>query len=138
MHTCELLVFSCIDFRFQEPLKEFLNKDYKGNYDLVCLAGSVKNFVSGGGADKETFLKQVKISKDLHHIKKVFLINHQNCGAYGAELQSGSPEEIEKHHRDLLAVREELSVFFPDLQFSLFFVQFEKERLTSVQFTRLD
>ncbi len=134
MHNCNLLVVSCIDFRFQEHLRNFLEKDYKGNYDLVCLAGSAKNFISGGEADKETILKQVKISENLHHIKKVFLINHQNCGAYGSSIVSGSREEKEIHRKDLISAKEEIKKFFPDLEVLLYFIEFETEPITGTKF----
>lgn len=134
MHDCDLLVISCIDFRFQEPLRNFLEKDYKGNYDLVCLAGSAKNFISGIEADKEFILKQVKISKELHHIKKIFLINHQNCGAYGETFASGSREEKEIHRKDLIRAKEEIKKIFTDLEVSLYFIEFETEPITTTRF----
>ena len=134
MHNCDLLVISCIDFRFQEHLRNFLEKDHKGNYDLVCIAGSAKNFISGSEADKETVLKQVKISKELHHIKKVFLINHQNCGAYGNDLVSGSSEEKQTHMKDLIGAKEDLIKVFPDLEICLYFIEFETEPITTTRF----
>lgn len=134
MHKCDLLVISCIDFRFQEHLRSFLEKDYKGNYDLVCVAGSAKNFVSGSEADKETVLKQVKISKELHHIKKVFLINHQNCGAYGEAFVSGSLQEKETHVKNLITAKEEINKVFPDLEIYLYFIEFKTEPITNVKF----
>ena len=134
MHTCDLLVISCIDFRFQEHLRNFLEKDYKGNYDLVCLAGSAKNFISGSEADKETIIKQVKISKDLHHIKKVILINHQNCGAYGNDIVSGSSQEKQIHMKDLTGAKEAIIKVFSDLEVSLYFIEFKTEPLPTTIF----
>ena len=134
MHNCDLLVISCIDFRFQEHLRNFLEKDHKGNYDLVCIAGSAKNFISGNEADKETILKQVKISQELHHIKKIFLINHQNCGAYGNALVSGSSPEKETHVKDLRSAKETIIKVFPDLEVSLYFIEFETEPITTTIF----
>lgn len=134
MHKCDLLVISCIDFRFQEHLRNFLEKDYKGKYDLVCVAGSAKNFISGSGSDKETIIKQVRVSKNLHHIKRVFLINHQNCGAYGDTLTSGSQEEKEIHRKDLISAKEEINKVFPDLEVYLYFIEFKTEPIANVKF----
>lgn len=134
MHNCDLLVISCIDFRFQQHLKEFLEKDYKGNYDLICLAGAAKNFISGSQADGETIRKQVRISKELHHIKKVFLINHQNCGAYGSAIVSGSSKEKEIHRKDLIRAKEEIREVFPDLGVVLYFIEFKSEPTTGATF----
>src|SRR3989338_10273094 len=131
MHHCDLLVISCIDFRFIEHIRNFLEKDYKGNYDLVCLAGSTKNLVNATDTDKETVLKQVSISKELHHIKKIFLINHQNCGAYGSSLLSGSREEKDIHRRDLISAKEDIIKVFPDLEIYLYFIEFETEPITT-------
>lgn len=77
-HTCQAIVITCIDFRFQEFIDRWIDEKYgKRNFDRVAFAGGV--------FDLETVLKQVKISSRLHEIKEVVLINHEECGAYGEE-----------------------------------------------------
>ena len=74
-HITDAIVVHCIDFRFQKYLDPWLHKHLgHDNYDRVSLAGAVFDFYS--------VLKQVEISDSLHKIKKVILINHEDCGAY--------------------------------------------------------
>ena len=77
-HTCEAVVVHCIDFRLQDYLNAWLTKRFgPKNYDRVSIAGAVKDY--------DYVWSQIEISHRLHETKKVILINHEDCGAYGAE-----------------------------------------------------
>ncbi len=87
-HSCEAIVVTCIDFRLQQYINKWIDENFPPfSFDRVAFAGGVKNL--------DTILEQIGISKKLHDIKKVVLINHEDCGAYGSE---GTPE---KHTEDL-------------------------------------
>jgi carbonic anhydrase len=83
-------------------------QDRYGNYDRVSLAGGVFDFAY--------VLKQVEISSRLHSIKKVILINHEDCGAYGAE---GNPE---RHAADLRQAQKKIKEQFPHRQVELYYL----------------
>ena len=87
-HRAEAIIITCIDFRLQEAINKWISENSQpGTFDRVALAGGVKNL--------ETILGQIEIAHRLHHIKKVILINHEDCGAYG---EAGTPEQ---HAEDL-------------------------------------
>jgi hypothetical protein len=66
LQQCEAVVITCIDFRFQELFDSWLVKSLgRGNYDRIGIAGGVK--------DWETVFNQIKVSKDVHRVKKVVL-----------------------------------------------------------------
>ena len=110
MHTCQALVVACIDFRFQKTFVEWLDANVgHGNYDRVGLAGGVRNWDAIAG--------QIDISKRLHDIKQVILINHEDCGAYG---EAGT---FEKHSADLRAAREAVRQKHPDVQVDLYYAR---------------
>lgn len=76
VHTCEVVVVHCIDFRLQQFLNDWLTKRFgPRNYDRVSWAGGVREF-----AIVQT---QIQTSSRLHQVKKAILINHEDCGAYG-------------------------------------------------------
>lgn len=101
-HSCEAIIVTCIDFRFQEYINNWISENFSAkSYDRVAIAGGVFDF--------NYVLKQVEVSKRLHHIKKVVLINHEDCGAYGA---AGTPE---KHTEDLKNAASNIKTQFPDL-----------------------
>ncbi len=111
-HNCEVIIVTCIDFRFQAFINEWIASNFQPKtYDRVSWAGGVK--------DSDGILKQIEISHRLHHIKKVVLINHEDCGAYGAE---GTPE---KHAADLNEIKQRIQTQFPDLEVDLYYLHLD-------------
>jgi carbonic anhydrase len=107
---CEVIVVACIDFRFQHALDRWLAAQIKhGSYDRVGLAGGVKNW--------EVVWQQIELAKRLHNIRRVILINHEDCGAYGAE---GTRE---KHESDLRAARQAILRQLPAVEVELYFAR---------------
>ncbi len=87
-HSCEVLVIHCMDYRLQRFLNDWLDTNVgSGNYDRLSLAGGVQ--------DVYAVLKHVELSAALHKIRKVILVNHEDCGAYGP---AGT---LERHKADL-------------------------------------
>lgn len=111
-HNCESVVITCIDFRFQEYIDKWISENLTPkSFDRVAFAGGVKNL--------EIILGQIEISKRLHNIKKVFLVNHEDCGAYG---ETGTHE---KHAEDLNNATKEIKEKFPDLEVKTYFLQLD-------------
>ncbi len=111
-HNCQALVITCIDFRLQEFINNWINKNLSPKtYDRVALAGGVKDF--------ESISNQVEISKKLHNIEKVVLINHEDCGAYGKD----GTEEI--HSQDLNQAKKSLNEKYPDLLISTYYLKLD-------------
>lgn len=111
-HSCNAIVVTCIDFRLQKHLKSWTDSRLKNEtYDYVGFAGGVK--------DIETVLKQIDISVRLHNIHHVFLINHEDCGAYG---ESGTKE---KHIEDLRSAKNEILTNHPSLEVDLYYLHLD-------------
>lgn len=100
-HSCQAIVVSCMDFRLRRYILKW-TKSIKGGFDRLALAGGVKNL--------PFVLEQVELSHKLHHICEVYLINHEDCGAYSEE---GS---FAKHKKDLLFAKRILKEKIPDLK----------------------
>lgn len=112
MHTCDAAVITCIDFRFQDFINSWISENLpEKSHDRVAFAGGVKNL--------ETILGQVEISKRLHDIKKVVLINHEDCGAYG---ESGTPE---KHAEDLKAAADAITEKIPGIEVETYYLHLD-------------
>lgn len=113
-HTCDALVVSCIDFRFQKYIRNWLDKNLaEKTFDYVGFAG--------GSKDIDTIMTQLKISVDLHDIKEVILMNHEECGAYGA---ASTPEN---HARDLKKAKEIILAKYPHLQVQTYYLHLDGE-----------
>jgi carbonic anhydrase len=77
------MVLSCMDPRFQPIVYNFLKKKkLTGRYSSFTIAGG-----SLGVTDAKfkkwhkTFWDNIETSIKLHHIKKLIVINHRDCGA---------------------------------------------------------
>ena len=102
-HTCNSIMITCMDFRLRKHLRNWAIKNLdKGGYDRVAVAGGVKSL--------GLIVDQVSLSVNLHHVCEVYLINHEDCGAYPVE------GTYEKHKEDLLLAQTILRHQHPKLK----------------------
>ena len=111
---CEALVVHCIDYRLQEFLNEWLDdKLPTGGFDRVAIAGGVHDVFYA--------IRQVEIAIRLHQIEKVFLINHEDCGAYGIE------GNYQRHQKDLAQASQKIKALFPNLDVETYYLHLDGE-----------
>ena len=127
-HYCKALIIHCIDFRLGGAIKNYLARnDLFDNCDVVAVAGAVKNLVAPQQEfDREVLLRQIAISKKLHHITHLILMNHTDCGAYGSPRFAGEAggrsaftsrdEEKKKHFEDLKTASAMVKKKYSDLK----------------------
>lgn len=109
-HNAEAIIVTCIDFRLQEAINTWIAQNFAPKtFDRVALGGGVKNL--------EVILTQIDIAVRLHHIKKVVLVNHEDCGAYGSE---STPE---KHAEDLGVAKAKVQEKYPDLVVETYYLR---------------
>lgn len=100
-----VLVISCMDLRLTDDLMAFLNFDNLENrYDHFILAGAsllcspkLKKFFASGCYEQYSNWKQVQVDHlnlaiALHNIKDVYIVEHENCGAYSSFLDQQHTE----------------------------------------------
>ncbi|MBI2196716.1 hypothetical protein HYU45_03880 [Candidatus Daviesbacteria bacterium] len=113
-HTCEAIIITCIDFRFQEYINKWIAENFRPKtFDRIAFAGGVKSL--------DTILGQIEIAYRLHHITKVILINHEDCGAYG-DPPAGGPE---KHTEDLKKAASQIKQHYPDLAVETYYLHLD-------------
>ena len=100
-HHCKHLVITCIDFRFQEAINKYCLNLTDEKYDRISIAGAIK--------DQDYLLRQISISHKLHHISKVHILIHKDCGAYSDQ---GEVVQLQ----DLTNVKEKIRSIYPDLE----------------------
>ena len=111
-HNAEAIIITCIDFRLQEAINNWISQNFAPKtFDRVALAGGVKNL--------EAIREQIEIAHRLHHIKKVVLINHEDCGAYGEE------GTVEKHTEDLKIAKEKILSEYPNLAVDIYYLKLD-------------
>jgi carbonic anhydrase len=118
----EALLLSCIDYRLTNETENYMaSRGLAHNYDHVMLAGA-----SLGAHNKkfpnweQTFLDQVDVAISLHHIHKVIVMDHRDCGAYrvilGYESLDKEPNrETSVHKEQMESLTDIIQEKHPDL-----------------------
>lgn len=135
LHPAKALVLSCIDFRVMETEHDFLSQHQLAHqYDWTALAGA--SLALAGfphTAEAETFWDQLDLSKQLHQIKTVIILDHQDCGAYANKIDANlslDPVREQQVHSDYLnRAYRAIKTRYPDLGVELYFVKLDAEVL---------
>jgi carbonic anhydrase len=90
-----VLVLSCMDLRLTDNLVNFLNfENLQNRYDHFILAGTSllttkkqQALFQKGVLEKyahwdKAIHDHIQLAIDLHHVKDVYIIEHEDCGAY--------------------------------------------------------
>lgn len=126
-HKCEAAVITCEDFRLHQRkdgrnyIADFV-KSLNVDADLITRGGSIQDLVrpeSEGFC--ECLFRDSRVSAVLHSVKTIYIINHEECGAYGALNFSSREEELAKHFEDLKAAKVKINERFPEVEIKLFF-----------------
>ena len=117
MAQCNNLILHCMDFRIQNPDDAWIREQgFGGDIDRVSVAGSCQS--------KEPALNNIKVGCGLHGVKRVILMQHDDCGAYGGHDAFPSLEiEREKLVADMMAIRRAVLEIFPDVTVMALYVQ---------------
>jgi carbonic anhydrase len=103
-YVSDACVVWCFDARFSALLGEHIKKEELQNIDLVKVAGGVKELVSPeNNAHRDYLLDQIKKSIALHETKKIVLMAHSECGAYGGTRDEAFYASELKKAKDVVA-----------------------------------
>jgi len=103
MHKAKACILSCIDFRFQEQIHNWLEENgYMGKSDLIDVAGASRDLVAPIKENhKKALMREIELSVNLHDPDEIIIIDHQDCGGYAQDgtIPSGlsKKEDIEMH-----------------------------------------
>ena len=119
-HDAKAVLVTCMDFRFiNDEISHMKDKGYDVNFDGFVLAGVSIGINQNKYPEwAKTFFEHIELSKKLHHIKKVVLLDHLDCGAYKLFASEFTTEEEERelHVKELKIAAEKIRTKFPDLK----------------------
>jgi hypothetical protein len=118
-YECDAAILWCFDNRFDLGFQKFLKRIGVAHSDPIKIAGGAKCLASPELETDRTFvLEQIRTSMRLHNTKRVILMVHSDCGAYGGLPAFGGNAETEAtHHRLLEAI--------PGVEVEGYFADFE-------------
>jgi len=128
-HTCSTLLIRCMDFRLGPAIRDYLNeRNLYGDTDIVSVAGAAKYLVSGDDVAKPFLESQIELSKTLHEISRIILMNHTDCGGYGGRAAfSSAEEERAKHLADLHVAKGSIEQKHPSINVELALANIHKD-----------
>lgn len=100
-HTTEALLLSCMDYRLVDDTARYMDgRGLTNQYDHVILAGASLGVLNNQFKNwSKTFWEHLKVAIDLHHIKRVILMDHRDCGAYKVILQADFSKDLQMETR---------------------------------------
>lgn len=119
--TVTALAITCIDYRLVDDAVAFFNgQKLTNDYDQVSLAGASLAAISPKfPSSNAAFWDHIGIAKQLHHIKKVIVVDHRDCGAFkvafGKDFRGEGAAETAQHRGVMEQVKARLAKAHPDL-----------------------
>jgi carbonic anhydrase len=128
-YQCDAAILWCFDNRFELAFRKFLKRIGVNNSDPIKIAGGAKCLASPElESDRKFVLDQIRKSINLHGTKRVILMVHSDCGAYGG-LAGGfagdTRAEAAHHERELARASANLLEAIPGIEVRGYFVDFE-------------
>ena len=128
-YECDAAVVWCFDNRFELGFRKFLKRAGVVYTDPIKIAGGAKCLASPEfETDREFVLGQIRTSMRLHATRRVILMLHSDCGAYGGldgGFKGDTGAEAEHHRAELNRAAYSLRKAIPNLQVEAYFVDFE-------------
>ncbi len=131
-HYCQGALITCEDFRLHQRkdgrnyIAEFI-KNLAIDCDLITRAGAVQDLVRPESRDFTTcLLRDTRVCRKLHEAEFVYLVGHEDCGAYSSLGFSTREEELNQHFQDLSEARKTIEANFPGTQVLEFFAYLQE------------
>lgn len=123
--STEALLLSCMDFRLIDDIVRYMDgRGLTNNYDHVILAGAALGVLTETNVSwGQTFWDHVDVALKLHHIKKVMVMDHRDCGAYkvflGPDHAKDAATEFASHAAKLRQLHALIKQKHPELEVEL-------------------
>ena len=99
-NECENLVLMCVDFRFRKGISDLLPYAGFREFDLLNLPGASQAVIKD---DTRPFVLQtLRLVVDLHKVKRVIIVDHEDCAACGGSAAFADSSEEEAFHTNSL------------------------------------
>lgn len=121
----EALLLSCMDYRLLDDVARYMDgRELTEKYDHVILAGASIGVTNQKyPAWGQTFWDHVGVAAELHHIKRVIVMDHRDCGAYklflGPEHAQDRAVETAAHGREAAKLKTAINARHPGLEVEL-------------------
>lgn len=120
------IALSCMDYRlFDETIELLKNDCCVDSFDHTILAGASLGFNQDEYLNwAPTFINHVDLAIQLHHIKKIVVIDHEDCGAYKLfypelnECKCHCKCERKLHIKNIRKFIKKMKMLYPNFQYA--------------------
>jgi hypothetical protein len=127
-YQCDAAIVWCFDNRFDLGFRKYLKRAGIVYTDPIKVAGGAKCLASPEHeSEREFVLDQIRTSIRLHRTKRVILMVHSDCGAYGGlgAFKNDAAAEAEHLRLELHRAAGNLRAAIPSVAVEGYFVNFE-------------
>ncbi|MBI2064797.1 MAG: hypothetical protein HYT62_01945 [Candidatus Yanofskybacteria bacterium] len=124
-YRAQAYVVRCVDDRFFRVYKNYLKVGGINRLDSKTPAGGAKVFSSPiKKGDRDYNIRELELSIRLHHVNRVMLFTHHDCGAYGgfAAFDNDHDKEFKFHSKEHEKAAKYILARFPELIVETYFV----------------
>ncbi|MDD4662087.1 MAG: hypothetical protein PHG24_02285 [Candidatus Pacebacteria bacterium] len=138
MHNCSTVIIHCMDFRLINKIREWVDQNNLTNdTDIISIAGASKALSEDNKEIQNFILNQINVSYLLHNARKVILMHHSDCGAYGSYNFIDEEEEFAKQLEDMGIAEEIIKNSFDDIEVQKVWIQMNDHEGRNVEFINL-
>ena len=126
-YRADAAVVWCFDDRFTLAVHKFLKRSGIRRADSIRVAGGPKALASGGEAEQNFLLEQLRLSRKVHSTERVILFAHSDCLACGglARFKGDAGAKREYHRGELARAAGVVRAAMPEVVVECLFVDFE-------------
>ena len=94
------LIICCKDYRYIQPIQRFAKRQLGIRwYDLKATAGGVRAMLDAPRIVRRWILRDVDLVYRLHGVRRVIVVQHEDCAAYGGSARLGDRAQQRRFHR---------------------------------------
>ena len=94
------LVICCKDYRYIQPTLRFARQRLGIRwYDLKATAGGALAMLDSPRIVRRWILRDIDLVYRLHGVRRVILVHHEDCAAYGVSAKLGDLAQQRRFHR---------------------------------------
>ena len=94
------LVICCKDYRYIQPTLRFVRQRLGIRwYDLKATAGGALAMLDAPRSVQQWILRDIELVYRLHGVRRVIIVHHEDCAAYGGSAKLGKLTQQRKFHR---------------------------------------
>ncbi len=118
---CDACLVTCEDYRLHrrpdgsDLIGRFV-AGLGGDCDVITRAGSVQDLIRPEGDSDQSLLRDLRIAIETHGVRTIYLINHENCGAYANLTFDSREDELAHHRKDLTHAASTVQQTFPEVR----------------------